>query len=63
MFALAELASGFTDDVVLLADRRDGHPLGPDEGPLRLAVPHDKRQARWVRQVKSLTVKDADTSP
>jgi DMSO/TMAO reductase YedYZ molybdopterin-dependent catalytic subunit len=63
VFALAELAPGFTDAVVLLADRRDGRPLGPDEGPLRLVVPHDKRQARWVRQVKSLTVLDAPRAP
>jgi len=31
----------------------------PDEGPLRLVVPHEKRQACSVRQVKTLTVVDA----
>jgi len=63
VFALAELAPGFTDEVVLLADRRDGQPLGANEGPLRLVVPHDKRQARWVRQVTRLTVVDAPRAP
>jgi hypothetical protein len=35
---------------------RDGKPLSETEGPLRIVVPHDKRQARWVRQVTSLTI-------
>src|SRR5262249_22691821 len=55
-FALAGLDPGFTDRVIFLADRRDGQPLSPAEGPLRIIVPHEKRQARWVRQVTSLTV-------
>jgi DMSO/TMAO reductase YedYZ molybdopterin-dependent catalytic subunit len=59
VFALPELSPDFTDVVVLLADRRDGKPLSSSEGPLRLVVPGDKRQARWVRQVVSLTVRSA----
>jgi hypothetical protein len=59
VFSLAELSPRFTDAVVLLADRRDGQALAEPEGPLRLVVPHDKRPARWVRQVIRLTVKDA----
>jgi len=58
-FALPELDPAFTDEVVLLADRRDGQPLSAGEGPLRLVVPHEKRQARWVRQVTALRVRDA----
>jgi len=56
VFALPELSPDFTDAVVLLADHRDGKPLAAAEGPLRLVVAGEKRQARWVRQVVSLMV-------
>jgi hypothetical protein len=55
-----ELDAAFKDAIVLLADRRDGQPLGSGEGPLRLLVAHEKRQARWVRQVKVLRVLQAN---
>jgi DMSO/TMAO reductase YedYZ molybdopterin-dependent catalytic subunit len=57
-FTLAEFDPGFTDQVILLADRRDGKPLSAREGPLRIIVPLDKRHARWVREVSSLTVRN-----
>ena len=57
-FALAEFDPGFTDQVILLADRRDGKPLSAREGPLRIIVPSEKRHARWVREVSSLTVRN-----
>jgi hypothetical protein len=53
-FALAELDPGFTDRVVLLADRRDGQPFGKDDGPFRVIVPGEKRPARWIRQVTAI---------
>lgn len=56
VFALPELDPGFTDRVIFLADHRDGKPLSSEEGPLRIIVPGEKRQARWVRQVTTLTV-------
>jgi len=59
VFALPELDHAFTDRVILLADRRDGKPLAASEGPLRIVVPDEKRQARWVRQVNSLTIRRA----
>jgi len=59
VFALAELDPGFTDRVVLLADRHAGRPLPADEGPLRVVVPGEKRGARWARQVVRLTVQRA----
>lgn len=59
VFALAELDSAFTDQIVLLADRRDNKPLADTEGPLRIIVPHEKRHGRWVRQVISLTIRRA----
>ncbi len=60
VFALPELDHAFTDRVVLLADRRDGKPLAPNEGPLHLVVPDEKRPARWVRQVVALTIRRAE---
>ena len=56
VFALPELDPAFTDRAILLADRRDGKPLGGKEGPLRVIVPGEKRHARWVRQVIALKV-------
>lgn len=56
IYSLAELDPSLTDRRVLLVDRCDGKPLGADDGPLRLIAPNDARPARWVRQVKSLTV-------
>jgi Oxidoreductase molybdopterin binding domain len=53
---LAELDSSFQDSEVLMADTMDGMPLPTDQGPLKLVAPHEKRPARWVRMVKSITV-------
>ena len=47
---------GFTDRVILLADRRDGKPLSAREGPFQVIVPGEKKHARWVRQVIRLKV-------
>jgi DMSO/TMAO reductase YedYZ molybdopterin-dependent catalytic subunit len=59
VFALPELDHAFTDRTVILADRRDGKPLAEKEGPLRLVVPDEKREARWVRQVVTFTISRA----
>lgn len=56
VFALAELDSAFLDSQVLVADTIDGAPLGPKLGPLRLVAPHEKRPARWIRMLKTVTV-------
>ena len=57
-YAIAEVDAAFTDQIILVADRRDGRPLLPDTGPLQIVVPNDKRPARWVRQVSKLEVRD-----
>ena len=59
VFSLSELDSSYTDRVVLIADSRDGAPLSQHEGPFRLIVPDEKREARWVRQVTAIDVEDA----
>jgi DMSO/TMAO reductase YedYZ molybdopterin-dependent catalytic subunit len=58
-FSLAELDPDFANESVLVADTADGEDLGLDQGPLRLVVPGDKRQGRWVRQLKSLSIVNA----
>lgn len=59
VYSLAEIDPAFTDHVVLLAMKKDGKPLSDEEGPFRIVVPDDKRQARWVRQVRIFTIVDA----
>ncbi len=56
VFSLAELDSAFQDSAVLVADTMDGMPLSSDQGPFKLVAPLEKRPARWVRMVKSITV-------
>jgi len=55
VFSLTELDSGIVDSGVIVADTMDGAALGDKTGPLLMA-PHEKRPARWVRMLKSLTV-------
>ena len=56
VFSLAELDSGILDSEVIVADTMDGAPLGANQGPFRIVAPHEKRPARWVRMLKSITV-------
>jgi DMSO/TMAO reductase YedYZ molybdopterin-dependent catalytic subunit len=56
IFSLAELDSGIGGADVLVADTLDGQPIPENLGPLRLVAPHDKRPARWVRMLRSITV-------
>jgi len=59
VYALAEFDTDFTDGLILIADRKDGEVLPPKEGPLRMVVPWEKRQARWVRQLTVLRLGQA----
>jgi DMSO/TMAO reductase YedYZ molybdopterin-dependent catalytic subunit len=61
VFSLVELDSGFLDAEVLVADTMDGVPLGANQGPFKLVAPHEKRPARWVRMLKSITIVRAAT--
>ena len=56
VFSLAELDAGIADSEVIVADTMDGTPLGDKLGPFRLVAPHEKRPARWVRMLRSITV-------
>ena len=56
IFSLAELDTDFQDSDVIVADAMNGASLDDKTGPFRLVAPHDKRPARWVRMLQSLTV-------
>jgi DMSO/TMAO reductase YedYZ molybdopterin-dependent catalytic subunit len=56
LFSLAEFNSSFQDSEIIVADTMDGAPIPGALGPFRLIAPHEKRPARWVEMVKSLTV-------
>jgi len=59
VYAVPEFDDGFTDGLILVADRRDGEALGAKEGPLRIVVPWEKRQGRWIRQLTVLRIRQA----
>jgi hypothetical protein len=54
VFGVAEFDPGFTDRVAILADRKNGAPLGGNEAPFELILTGENRPARWVRQVTSI---------
>ena len=56
VFALEEVNSSFMDSEIIVADTMDGAPIPGALGPFRLVAPHEKRPARWVEMLKSLTV-------
>ncbi len=62
-FAVAELDPLFTHNKFLLAYRRDGKDLDPKAGPLRLVIPDEKHQARWVREATELEVVRINGTP
>lgn len=56
VFSLPELDPAFSDTQVLLADKLDGEALPVRDGPLRLILPKEKRESRWMRQVERIEV-------
>jgi DMSO/TMAO reductase YedYZ molybdopterin-dependent catalytic subunit len=59
LYAITEFDPGFTDGLILVADRKNGEALGPNEGRLQMVVPWEKRQARWLRWLMVLRVRMA----
>jgi hypothetical protein len=59
VIALPEIDPAFTDKQIVLAFLKDGKPLDDKEGPYRIVIPDEKRMARWVRQVTTLKIVDA----
>lgn len=60
VFSLGELDPDIADGQYLLADSANGKPLFGENGAFRLLVPKDKRGARSVRMLTSLTVVRVD---
>ena len=56
VYALPEFDPPTNDRLILLADRQDGAAFTDKAGPLKIIAPGDKTHARWVRQVKSMTI-------
>jgi len=56
VFSLGELASGIQESEIMVADTLDGRSLPEKEGPFKIVAPHEKRPARWVRMVTTITV-------
>ncbi|MGA8029922.1 MAG: hypothetical protein WB992_22490 [Bryobacteraceae bacterium] len=54
VYALAEFDPTVTDSGIIVADKREGQPLGANEGPLRIIAPHDKRAARSLKLLKEM---------
>ena len=61
-FSWAEIDPTFTDRKVYVVTKRDGKPLSSKDGPFELVVPGEKRNSRWVRQLKMLRVEPLPSS-
>jgi hypothetical protein len=57
IYALPEISTEFSDRAVIVADRVNGAAISGRDGPLRIIVSDEKKHARWVRNVISLTVR------
>jgi hypothetical protein len=56
LFSLPELDSSFSDKTIFLADQLNGKPLPAGKGPFRIVVPGERKHARWIWEVRTLTV-------
>lgn len=56
IYSLPEIDPEFTDQVIMLATEKDGQALQNGEGPFRIITPNDKKQARWIREVRSIKI-------
>ena len=56
VFSLGELEPGVESGEVLIADSKNGHSLAPPEGPFMLVVSADNPRARWVKQLRTITM-------
>jgi hypothetical protein len=59
VYSLAEVAPDLHEGTVLLADRKDGKPMG-ENGPMQIICTGEKHPARWVRNVVAIHVLTAD---
>jgi hypothetical protein len=59
VYSIGEVTPDIHDGTVLVADTENGAPISAD-GPLKLIATGEKRPARWVRNLVSITVRAAD---
>ncbi len=59
VLSIAEADPSFHGGEILVADTRDGQPLGKS-GPFQLIVSEDKRPARWVHNLVSISLHTAN---
>jgi hypothetical protein len=59
VYSLGEVAPDVHDATVMVADTLDGKVL-TDSGPLQLVATGEKRPARWVRNLVSIRVREAE---
>jgi hypothetical protein len=59
LFSVPEVDPEFSANPVVVADRVDGDALPQREGPLRVIVPGEKREARWIRMLERIEVLSA----
>lgn len=62
-YGLAETDPGIRPNRIILADRADGAPLGPDATPFQIIVEGDLRPARSKRQAGTLRSRSRAVSP
>lgn len=58
VLSLAEVDPSFHGGLIVVADSRDGQPL-TTSGPYQLIVPEDKRPARWVRSLVTISMESS----
>ena len=56
VYTLADVDPTIADAGIIVADKREGQPLAPTEGPLRIVVPNDKRPARCLKLLREIDV-------
>jgi len=56
VYSLAELDPEFSGSTIMVADRTNGQPLLPDDGPLRIVSPKDLAGARSIRMLERIEV-------
>jgi hypothetical protein len=59
VYSLGEVTPDVHDATVMVADTLDGKAL-TDSGPLQLVATGEKRPARWVRNLVSIRVREAE---
>lgn len=59
VYSLAEVDPAFHGGIVIVADSMDGHPLDGKNGPLKLVNSEDRRPARCVHNLVSISLKQA----